>query len=224
LLAALSGQGAAAHTSIERPRLRADAALQIPDALPFDLLARRPDVLAAHSRIVSAGAGLAAAKAAFYPDINLLAFAGTSAIGVDNLFHGASRTYGAGAALHLPIFDAGKLRALYRGNAAGVDLAIYSYNLTVLEAVQQTADQLSDIVALESGLVQQQQSLDAAEEAFRLATERYKAGLTTYLTVLTTETAVLAARQRRVELLSARDIARVTLLIDVGGDFHFDSH
>jgi outer membrane protein TolC len=224
LLAALSGQGAAAHTSIERPRLRADAALRIPDALPFDLLARRPDVLAAHSRIVSAGAGLAAAKAAFYPDINLLAFAGTSAIGVDNLFHGASRTYGAGPALHLPVFDAGKLRALYRGNAAGVDLAVSSYNLTVLEAVQQTADQLSDIVALDSGLVQQQQSLDAAEEAFRLATERYKAGLTTYLTVLTTETEVLAARQRRVELLSARDIARVTLLIDVGGDFHFDSH
>lgn len=224
LLAALSGQGAAAHTSIERPRLRADAALRIPDALPFDLLARRPDVLAAHSRIVSAGAGLAAAKAAFYPDINLLAFAGTSAIGVDNLFHGASRTYGAGPALHLPVFDAGKLRALYRGNAAGVDLAVSSYNLTVLKAVQQTADQLSDIVALDSGLVQQQQSLDAAEEAFRLATERYKAGLTTYLTVLTTETEVLAARQRRVELLSARDIARVTLLIDVGGDFHFDSH
>jgi NodT family efflux transporter outer membrane factor (OMF) lipoprotein len=224
LLAALSGQGATAHHSIERPRLQADAVLLIPDSLPFDLLARRPDVLAAHSRIVSAGAGLAAAKAAFYPDVNLLAFAGTSAIGVDNLFHGASRTYGAGPALHLPIFDAGKLRALYRGSAAGVDFAVTSYNQTVLEAVQQTADQLSDIVALDAGLEQQQQSLDAAEEAFRLATKRYKAGLTTYLTVLTTETEVLAARQRRVGLLSAREIARVTLLIDVGGDFHFDSH
>jgi NodT family efflux transporter outer membrane factor (OMF) lipoprotein len=223
LLAALSGQGATAHSKIERPRLQADAVLLIPDSLPFDLLARRPDVLAAHSRIVSAGAGLAAAKAAFYPDIDLLAFAGTSAIGVATLFHGGSRTYGAGPALHLPIFDAGKLRAIYRSNAAGVDVAVSSYNEIVLEAVQQTADQLSDIVALDSGLLQQQQSLDAAEEAFRLATERYKAGLTTYLTVLTTETEVLAARRRRVELLSARNIARVTLLIDVGGDFRPNS-
>ncbi len=223
LLAALTGQGAAAYGKIERPRLRADTALALPDSLPFDLLARRPDVLAAHSRIVSARAGLAAAKAAFYPDINLLAFAGTSAIGLDNLFHGVSRTYGVGSALHLPIFDAGKLRALYRGSAAEVDLAVSTYNQTVLAAVQQTADQISDIDALNSGLQQQLQSLNAAEDAFRLATDRYKAGITTYLSVLTTETEVLSARRQRVRLLSARDIARVTLLIDLGGDFHLDS-
>jgi NodT family efflux transporter outer membrane factor (OMF) lipoprotein len=223
LLVALSGQGAKGHDKIERPRLRADAALALPGSLPFDLLARRPDVLAAHSRIISARYGTAAAKAAFYPDINLLAFAGTSAIGFDNLFHGSARTFGAGPALHLPIFDAGKLRALYRGSAAEVDLAVSTYNQTVLEAVQQTADQISNIVALDSGLEQQQLSLDAAEEALRLATVRYQAGLTTYLTVLTTETEVLAARRQRVELVSARDIARVALLVDVGGDFHVDS-
>ena len=223
LLAALNGQGATAYDKIERPRLRADTSLSLPGSLPFDLLARRPDVLAAHSRIVSARAGLAAAKAAFYPDINLLAFAGTEAIGLDNLFHGSSRTYGLGPSLHLPIFDAGKLRALYRGAAADVDLAVSTYNQTVLEAVQQTADQISDIVSLDSGLQEQQQSLDAAEDAFLLATQRYQAGLTTYLTVLTTETEVLSARRRRVELLSARDIARVTLLINVGGDFYVDS-
>jgi NodT family efflux transporter outer membrane factor (OMF) lipoprotein len=223
LLAALSGQGATAHDKIERPRLRADTALAIPDSLPFDLLARRPDILAGHSHIVGARAGLAAAKAAFYPDINLLAFVGTSAIGLDELFSGSSRTYGAGPALSLPVFDAGKLRALYRGSSAEVDLAVSTYNQTVLEAVQQTADQISNIVELDAGLQQQQQSLDAAEDAFRLATERYQAGLTTYLTVLTTESEVLSARRQRVELLSARDIARVTLLIDVGGDFHLDS-
>jgi NodT family efflux transporter outer membrane factor (OMF) lipoprotein len=223
LLASLSGQGATAYDKIARPRLRADTALVLPDSLPFDLLARRPDVLAAHSRIVSARGGLAAAKAAFYPDIDLLAFAGTSAIGFNNLFQGSARTYGLGSALHLPIFDAGKLRALYRGSSAEVDLAVSTYNQTVLEAVQATADQISDIAALDSGLQKQQQSLDAAEDAFGLATERYRAGLTTYLTVLTTETEVLSARRQRVELLSARDIARVTLLIDVGGDFHLES-
>ncbi|HTV98352.1 MAG TPA: efflux transporter outer membrane subunit [Steroidobacteraceae bacterium] len=223
LLAALTGQGATAYEQIERPRLRADTVFALPASLPFDLLARRPDVLAAHSRIIGARAGLAAAKAAFYPDIDLLAFAGTEAIGFDALFRGSARTFGVGPALHLPIFDAGKLRANYRGRAADVDLAVTTYNQTVLEAVQQTADQISNIVALDAGLRQQQQSLDAAEDAFRLATDRYKAGLTTYLSVLATETEVLAARRQRVDLLSARDIARVTLLIDVGGDFHSDS-
>jgi NodT family efflux transporter outer membrane factor (OMF) lipoprotein len=223
LLAALTGQGAAAYDKIERPRLRTDTAFALPTSLPIDLLARRPDVLAARSRILSTRAGLAAAKAAFYPNINLLAFVGTSAIGLDELFGGSSRTYGVGSALHLPVFDAGKLRALYRGNAAEVDLAVSTYNQTVLEAVQQAADQVSNIVAVDSGLQQQQESLASAEDAFRLATERYQAGLTTYLSVLTTETEVLSARRQRVELLSARDIDRVTLLIDVGGDFHLDS-
>jgi outer membrane protein TolC len=115
------------------------------------------------------------------------------------------------------------LRALYRTSSAEVDLAVSTYNQTVLEAVQQTADQLSDIVALNSGLEQQQRSLDAAEDAFRLATDRYQAGLTTYLSVLTTETEVLSARRERVRLLAAREIARVTLLLDVGGDYQPDS-
>jgi NodT family efflux transporter outer membrane factor (OMF) lipoprotein len=221
LLAALSGQGATAYDKIERPRLRADKALELPGSLPFDLLARRPDVLAAHSRIVSARGGLAAAKAAFYPDVDLLALAGTSSIGkLDTLFHGSSRTYSVGSAIHVPLFDAGKLRALYRGSAADVDLAVSTYNQTVVDAVQQTADQISDIDALDSGLQKQQQALNAAEDAFSLASERYKAGLTTYLTVLATETEVLSERRQRVELLSARDTARVMLLIDVGGDFH----
>jgi NodT family efflux transporter outer membrane factor (OMF) lipoprotein len=219
LLAALSGAGADKYGEIQRPRLHTETVLSLPSALPVDLLARRPEIVAARSRISSAQAGQEAAKADFYPNINLAAFAGTSAIGIDNLFHANSAVFGAGPALHLPVFDAGKLKANYRARTADIDVAVTAYNQAVLTAVQETADQLSDLSALESGLVEQQQSLDDAEEAFRLATERYNAGLTTYLTVLTTETQVLAARRQRVDLEAARAGARVTLLIDVGGDF-----
>lgn len=219
LLAALSGQGAGKHSLIQHPSLHTDTVLSLPGALPVDLLARRPDVLAARSRVSSAQAGRDAAKAEFYPNINLVAFAGTAAVGLDNLFHSNSAAWGVGPALHLPVFDAGKLKANYRAHTADIDIAVAAYNQVVLGAVQETADQLSDISALNSGLVEQQQSLEDAEEAFRLATERYNAGLTTYLTVLTTETEVLAARRQHVDLESARASARVTLLIDVGGDF-----
>jgi NodT family efflux transporter outer membrane factor (OMF) lipoprotein len=222
LLAALSGQGAGKYGEIQRPKLHTDTVLSMPSALPMDLLGRRPDVLAARSRASSAQAGLDAARADFYPDINLMAFAGTVAIGIDNLFHANSAAFGVGPALHLPVFDAGKLKANYRANTANIDIAVAAYNEAVLTAVRETADQLSDISSLNASLVEQQQSLDDAEDAFRLATERYHAGLTTYLTVLTTETQVLAARRQRVDLESARASARVTLLIDVGGDFRPD--
>jgi NodT family efflux transporter outer membrane factor (OMF) lipoprotein len=223
LLAALSGSGADKYSEIQRPKLHMETVLSLPSALPVDLLARRPDVLAARLRISSAKAGLDAAKADFYPNIDLLAFAGTAAVGLDNLFHSDAGTFGVGPALHLPVFDAGRLRANYRAKTANIDIAVTAYNQAVLTAVRETADQLSDIASLDTSLVEQQRSLDDAEEAFRLARERYDAGLTTYLTVLTTETEVLAERRQRIDLESARASARVTLLIEVGGDFRPDA-
>jgi NodT family efflux transporter outer membrane factor (OMF) lipoprotein len=223
LLAALTGHGGGQYLEIQRPRVHADRALSAPSALPVDLLARRPDVLASRLRVTSARAGLQVARADFYPNIDLVAFAGTQAIGLDNLFQGAAGAFGVGPALHLPVFDAGRLKAQYRANTAGIDIALTAYNQAVLTAVRETSDQLSDIASLDLGLLEQQRSLDNAEEAFRLATKRYDAGLTTYLTVLTTETQVLAARRQHIDLEWARASAGVTLIIDVGGDFRPDS-
>lgn len=224
LLAALAGRGAGEYDQIHRPGLQAGAALSLPTSLPMDLLARRPDVLAARSRITAAQAGLAVAKADFYPNFNLLAFGGTVAVGkFSNLFQGQAASWGVGPALDLPLFDAGRRKANYRANVAEIDVAVTAYNGTVLAAVQETADQLSDIKSLDASLTQQRQSLDDAETAFRLAIERYKAGLTTYLTVLATETDVFDAERQQVNLESASTGARVNLLIDVGGDFKPDS-
>jgi NodT family efflux transporter outer membrane factor (OMF) lipoprotein len=218
-LAALSGQGAGVYSQVLRPSLDPAAILPLPAALPADLLSHRPDVLAAQDRIEATRAGQAAAKAAFYPDINLRAFAGTAAIGLDNLFQGASGSFGAGPAVHLPLFDAGRLRAQYRGASAEIDDAVASYNRSVLLAVRETSDQLSLVEALNAQIVQQQRSLEDAESAYRLAEERYQAGLSSYLTVLITETAVLSARREHVALLSEQAIARVDLLLAVGGSF-----
>ncbi|MDR3417646.1 MAG: efflux transporter outer membrane subunit [Nevskia sp.] len=222
-LAALSGHGADVYAAIERPRLDPAATLPLPPALPADLLGRRPDILAARDRVEAATAGQAAAKAAFYPDVNLSVFAATSAVGFGNLFKAASGSYGAGPALHLPVFDAGRLKAEYRGAAAEIDDAVDGYNTTVLHAVQQASDQLSLIRALAAEVAEQQKSLDDAEAAYRLAEERYRNGLTSYLTVLSTETQVLTARREHVELVSAQAIARINLLLAVGGSFDPDA-
>lgn len=218
-LAALSGNGAQAYPAIVRPHLDHEAALQLPPALPADLLGRRPDILAARARIEAATAGQAAARAAFYPDVNLSAFVGTAALGFGPLFHAASGTYGAGPAIHLPLFDAGRLKAEYRDASAGIEAAVASYDSTVLEGVRETADQLSRIDALRDQMEKQQRALDADEDAYALARLRYQSGLASYLTVLNAETQVLAARRQHVELVAAQSLARVGLLLAVGGSF-----
>ena len=224
LLAALTGQGAGAYAQITRPQLREDAALALPQSLPADLLGRRPDVLAARARVEAATQGKAAAKAAFYPDVNLAAFVGTSAIGFSELFQSASQNYGVGAALHLPLFEAGRLKAAYRGAGAKIDDSIAAYNRTVLDAVRETADQLSALDALHDQLALQQQAIDAADSAWQLAGQRYRAGISGYLTVLNAETQLLEARRTRANLAAAQAGARVALLLAAGGDFTPSTH
>jgi NodT family efflux transporter outer membrane factor (OMF) lipoprotein len=218
-LAVLTGQGADSYASIQRPVFTVDAALPVPSALPINLLARRPDVLSARLGIQAADAQRQADKAAFYPDVNLRAIAGIGAFGMSNLLEWSARGYGAGPLISLPLFDGGQLRAQYRGSEAQLDAAIAGYNDTVLHAVQQTSDQITRLDALARERIDQQQTLEANEAAYRLAEERYRAGLASYLTVLSAETQVLTARQTMVDILASQAVARVTLLLAVGGSF-----
>ena len=96
-----------------------------------------------------------------------------------------------------------------------------NYDDTVVRAVHQAADQLSLIDSLGAELAQQRESLNAAEEAYRLAEERYRAGLAGYLTVLNVETEVLNERRQQVDLSASLALARVSLLLAVGGSFQY---
>ena len=89
----------------------------------------------------------------------------------------------------------------------------------MLHAVEQTADQITRLDALAREQIDQQQTLDATEAAYKLAEERYRAGLASYLSVLNAETQVLTARQSMVDILTSQAVARVTLLLAVGGSF-----
>ena len=164
-------------------------------------------------------AGRAAAKASFYPNVNLAAFAGYNAIGLDRLFDTDSQQFSATPAIHLPLFDAGRLKAEYRRAGGDVDVATAAYNGTVLRAVREVSDQLSRIASLERQLADQANALAAAESAWRLAEQRYGAGIGSYLAVLNAETQVLNARRQRVNLLADRTLARVALLVALGGSF-----
>jgi NodT family efflux transporter outer membrane factor (OMF) lipoprotein len=218
-LATLTGQGAETYASIQPPVMQVQAALPVPGDLPINLLARRPDVLSARLAVEAADAQRLSAKAAFYPSVSLHALAGIGAFGMSNLVQWSARSYGAGPFISLPLFDGGRLRAEYRGSEAQLDSAIEGYNDTVLRAVQQTADQLTRLDSLARERLDQQQTLDATEAAYKLAEERYRAGLASYLSVLNAETQVLAARQSMVDILASQAVARVTVLLAVGGSF-----
>jgi NodT family efflux transporter outer membrane factor (OMF) lipoprotein len=216
-IAALIGRGADAY-NITRPQLN-DAALALPKTLPVDLLARRADIAAAKARIDAATAGRQAAHQAFYPDVNLVGSLGWAAIGLSPLFTASALQYGLGPAVHLPIFDAGKLRADYAGATAQLDEAVADYNQSVVTAVKQTADALTQIENLRQQSAQQTIALDAANASFNLASERYRSGLSPQLNALNAETIAIQARRQDAALAADTATARVQLLMALGGGY-----
>lgn len=182
------------------PELAPAARARPPGEIPADLLGRRGDVVAARWRVEAALRERDVAAAQFHPNINLAAFAGFSALGLNRWFDSGSTVFGVGPALRLPIFDAGRLRANLRGRTADVDAAIQQYNASVAEAVREVADHVSALRAVSAQVEQQAAVQRAAEDGHALALERHRAGLDGLLGVLRAQGAVLVQRSAAVDL------------------------
>ena len=191
----------------------------LPTSIPADLLGRRADVAAARWRIEAASGNVNNAKAQFYPNINLVAFAGFSSIGLSRLFESGSQQAGIGPALRLPIFDAGRLRANLRGQTAELDAAVESYNAAVIDAVHDARDQVVSAQAIARQQTEQRAAQATAEAAYDIAVQRYNAGLGNYLNVLTAETSVLRQRSTAVDLAARALDTQVALIRALGGGY-----
>jgi NodT family efflux transporter outer membrane factor (OMF) lipoprotein len=221
-LAALTGQGNRAVVQAQ-PSLAALKAMATPAQLPADLLGQRADVVAARWRVEAAGYEVKNAKAQFYPNINLMAFAGLSSLGLDRLLQAGSTQWGVGPAIRLPIFDAGRLRANLRGKTADLDAAVESYNAVVLDAIHDAADQVASAQSIARQQGEQRDAQASAEAAYEIALQRYQAGLGTYLNVLAAETAVLNQRRLAVDLAARALDTQVGLVRAFGGGYRADA-
>ncbi len=217
-LSALIGQSNR-PLALEIPKQDAIKTIVHASALPSDLLARRADIAAARWRIEAASQDVSQARAQFYPSINLMAFAGFSSIGLDRLLNADSVQWGAGPALRLPLFDAGRLRSNLQGKTADLDAAIESYNAAVIDAVREVADQLASTQAIQRQQTEQRAAQALAASAYDIALQRYEAGVSNYLSVLATETAVLAQQRQGIDLTARALDTQVALMRALGGGY-----
>ncbi|MGL4692818.1 MAG: efflux transporter outer membrane subunit, partial [Stenotrophomonas maltophilia] len=218
-LAALVGQGPDRGLQIERPQVLNPLALQLPGVLPSELLGRRPDIVAARWRVEAANRQIHAAKAEFYPSLNLTALGGVVSSEVDQLLKSGSTFAFLGPALSLPIFDGGRLRANLGKTDAQYDLAVADYNQSVLNALRDVADQVNAVRSLADQASAQAQAVSTARAAHDLAEQRYRAGIGSYLDVLSVEEQLLVSQQRLADLQSRQILVSVRLSQALGGGF-----
>jgi NodT family efflux transporter outer membrane factor (OMF) lipoprotein len=218
-IAALLGKGPDRGLSIVPASLPTDAAIALPDALPMGLVGRRPDIVASRWRVEAAQGDIESARAQFYPNINLTAFAGFSTLSLDRLLDAGSRIVGIGPAIRLPVFEGGRLRAQLKGRVAGYDNAVASYNQTLIDALRDVADQVQSLRAAQAQGGHQRAATEAATNALRLARERERAGTTNMLPVLASELALVVQRKIELENQARRADLQVGLIRALGGGF-----
>ena len=222
-LAALAGRGADFYPTISAPTLALDKRPLVPDTLPADLLGRRPDLLAGQARIDAAVSGEKVARTDFLPNVDLRALAGLASIGFGNFFSAGAATYGGGVAIHVPIFEGGRLRAQYRRASADLDVAVASYNDAVLRAVHESADALTRVRSNDSDVAQQERIVAGLRDTVRLDAVRTSTGLGSKLDAIDSGFRLLEAEQERVNLQAEGLTRRVQLIAALGGGFISDS-
>jgi efflux transporter, outer membrane factor (OMF) lipoprotein, NodT family len=194
---------------------------QMPATLGYELLARRPDLQEAHWYIQSSMSEVDAAKAAFYPDINLMAFLQQDALHLSDLFRHSANQMGITAGLTLPIFDSGRLNANLDIADAERDLSVANYNKAVVDAVNQVAKNASQVETLMEKNQQQQQVLKDADRVVQQAQARLAAGIVSGSQVSLLTLPSLQEQIGALRLQGQWVDASIQLTSSLGGGYHY---
>jgi len=219
-LAALLGAGPERGIAIALPAPHLMPAAPLPARLALDLIGRRADIAAARLRAEAASSRIAVARAGFYPNVNLLAFAGFQSFGLGNLTAQGSDIAQAGAAISLPIFSGGRIEGQYRAARADYDEAVAQYDAVLVRALNEVADAAASQRALGERQAAAGAALAASEEAYTIARRRYEGGLSPYLSVLAAQDALLRNRQLVVALDARALTINIELIRALGGGYH----
>ena len=192
----------------------------LPAGLPSDVLLRRPDILQAEHRLRAANATIGAARAAFFPSIQLTGSAGSSSTQLSGLFEGGTFGWSFVPRISIPIFEGGRLRAGVGVSTADRDIALAQYEKSIQAGFREVADALALSRSLAEQQLAQEALLDAAARTHGLSEARYKAGQDSYLALLDAQRTLYAAQQSRVATELAAQSNRVTLYKVLGGGWN----
>lgn len=192
----------------------------VPEGLPSDLLARRPDVRSAEGSLIAANANIGAARAAYFPSIPLTASAGYASGALNNLFTGSSGVWAIGGQLLAPIFEGGKIRAQNKQAEAQYREMLATYEKTVQGAFKEALDALSANRINREIFESYNQQTVAMQRSYDLTKKQEDAGLIGVTDLLSVEENLLSAEMN---LASARNdelAAVVNLSKALGGGWN----
>ncbi|HYG44842.1 MAG TPA: efflux transporter outer membrane subunit [Bordetella sp.] len=186
----------------------------VPAGLPSDMLARRPDIIAAENQLKAANANIGAARAAFFPTISLTGMLGYASTSMGALFEGSQRAWNFTPSITTPIFAGGSIREGLNVAKARDNIAVAQYEQTIQQAFQEVSDALAGEATYGAQLDALRSLQTSTARTLELSNLRYTNGIDSYLQVQTAQVdffsaqlglvqAGLEALNNRVELYKA---------------------
>jgi len=129
-------------------------------------------------RVEAAQKNREAARAEFFPDVSINALIGVQSVDLGKLLEYRSRVPSATAAIHLPIFDGGRLKARYRSSQAAIDEAVAGYQDTLVSAARDVATQATSRAQIAAQRTQRLIEVEAADRLKSSAAARVRQGVT----------------------------------------------
>lgn len=181
--------------------------------LPSDLLLRRPDLMQSEASLRAANANIDAARAAFFPSIDLGA-------GLSSVLTGGTDLVGSlSASVAQTIFSGGRLDAQLEGAQARREGQLAAYRQSILSALRDVDVTLK---AVEANAAREEQLLiarDAAQDALRAAEIQYQAGTGDLTSLLNAQQNYFDAANSYVLGRLDRLTAAINLYVAVGGGY-----
>jgi NodT family efflux transporter outer membrane factor (OMF) lipoprotein len=163
----------------------------VPAGLPLELLARRPDVVAAEFRVLEAHDLMGQARLAQLPSVSLSGQAGTASLSIGDLFK--TFTFGLMPTINLPIFNPA-IKAHAKTTDAQVKVAEQDYEHTVFAAYEEVEDALVNIEAHQRQKEELQKQVEQLTRVSAQTQAQLEVGVVSQLDVFENERSLLSAQ------------------------------
>ncbi|MEM9171493.1 MAG: efflux transporter outer membrane subunit [Pseudomonadota bacterium] len=185
--------------------------------LPSELLARRPDIVAAEMSVAAAFSNVGAVKATRLPTLSLNGSLDVSVGRIGDVLDIDNGIWSLASSLLGPLFDAGLRKAQVEEATASQRQAIAVFAQTALNAFQEVENSIDQNRVLAERVTALTQAASAQNRAFSLAQLRYREGETDLLDVLTVQTNTLNADSALVSVRRAQLDEWISLNLALGG-------
>lgn len=186
--------------------------------LPSTLLTRRADIRAAEHQLKAANANIGAARAAFYPRLQLTTNVGLVNSDFAKLFSDTGSNYWAfSPQLVIPIFNYGRNKASLKLAEARQHIEVVNYEKTIQTAFKEVMDVLSTRTAIAEEAASRTRLRELESSRLQLVQRKLDQGLVTYLEVLDAQRSVLDAQAQAVQIQQQALQNQVGLYKALGG-------